>query len=170
MVFCVGNDPLGISRERGLYSMLHKHSQRSTGESISQSVPGLKAKASPPPTTTMIFTHTYTHGHACKLHICSKAYRRMLPHTHTHTQGWPLSPSHTQLSSVPSLCLFMATPVLIPSHSISITSANSPSSSARTVFLLPLRLHLYPLSVSYVSFNQYLGLYNKRLHIQINTK
>lgn len=148
MAFCVGDGPPGISQERGLYSTLHKHSQRSTGESSSQSVPGLKAKASPPPRHNDD-PHTHTHGHACKLHICSKAYRKMLPHTraHTHAQVWPLSPSHTQLSSVPSLCLFMATPVLIPSHSISITSANSPSSPARTVFLLPFRLHLHPLSV-----------------------
>ena len=146
-VFCVGDDPLGISRERGLYSMLHKHSQRSTGESTSQSVPGLKAKASPPPITMMILTHTHTD---MGMHVSYTYAQRHIgecfhTHTHTHTQGLPLSPSHTQLSSVPSLCLFMATPVLIPSHSISITSANSPSSSARTVFLLPSRLHLCPL-------------------------
>ncbi len=160
MVFCVGDDPPGIPRERGLYSMQHKHSQHSTGESTSQSVPGRKVKASPPPITTMILTHSHTHGHghACKLHICSKAYRRMLPHTHTYAQSWPLSPSHTQLSSVPSLCLFMATPVLILSHSISITSANSLSSSTRTVFLLPLCLHLYPLSVFFCLLEAVFGV------------
>lgn len=38
MVFCVGDDPTGIPRERGLYLMQHKHSQHSAGENTSQSV------------------------------------------------------------------------------------------------------------------------------------
>lgn len=64
MAFCVGDDPPGIPPERGLYFTQHKHSQRSTGESTSQSVPGLKAKASPPPITTTILTHTDMGMHA----------------------------------------------------------------------------------------------------------
>jgi len=92
MVFCVGDDPPGISRERGLYSMLHKHSQRSTGESTSQSVPGLKAKASPPPTNTMI-SHTHTHMDVGMRASYTYAQRHigecfhLHTHTHTHTHS-----------------------------------------------------------------------------------
>lgn len=92
MVFCVGDDPPGIPRERGLYSTQHKHSQRSTGESTSQSVPGLKAKVSPPPITTTILTHTQRHirtqGHG---HACTYAQRHIEEcfhiHTHMHRVG-----------------------------------------------------------------------------------
>lgn len=149
MVFCVGDGLLGIPREQDLYSMQHKHCQLSTGRSTSQSVRELKREYIPSPTTEMILTHAHTtlthihrHRHAYKPHVCSKAHTREPPHT--NVERWPLSPSHTQLSSMPSPCLFVATPVLIPSHSISITSANSPSSPARTVFLLPFMLSLVP--------------------------
>lgn len=87
-------------------------------------------------------THKCT-GHACKPHTYAQRHIRECFYTHTHAEGWPLSPSHTQLSSVPSICLFLATPVLIASHSISITSANCAHSSARTVFLRPLLMHLF---------------------------
>ena len=120
-------------------------------------------------------THRLTHMGMCASYTYALRHIGECFHTHTHAhaQGWPLSPSHTQLSSVPSLCLFMATPALIPSLSISITSANSLSSPGRTVFLLPFMLALEP-SVSCfflsVSFNQCLGLYNNRLRIQVNMK
>lgn len=91
MLFCVGDSPPGIPQ--CLYSMLHKHSQRSTGESTSQSVPGLKARLPLPHHNDDPHTNTDTqngHGHACKLNICSKAYRRMLPHTQMHRVGFSL--------------------------------------------------------------------------------
>lgn len=93
-----------------------------------QSVPGLKREGFPSPITKTILTHGQ--------HVHLKAYRRRL--SHRHAQGRRISSSHTLLSSVPSLCLFMMTPALIPSHSLSITSANSLSSLAETVFLLSL--------------------------------
>lgn len=84
MVFCVGDGPLGIPRERGLYSMQHKHSQSSTGESTSQSVPGLIAKASPPPITMMILTHTWTRACMQATHMLEG--KRECFHTHTCTR------------------------------------------------------------------------------------
>lgn len=143
VVFCVGDSLLGIPREQSLYSMQHKHKQLFREESTSQSVPGLKREGFPSPITKTIRTHT--HGQ----HVHLKAYRRRL--SHRHAQGRRISSSHTLLSSVPSLCLFMMTPALIPSHSLSITSANSLSSLAETVFLLSLCFSFFP-----VSFNWFL--------------
>lgn len=51
-----------------------------------QSVPGLKAKSSPPPSQQCCSpTCGHGHGHACKLHICSNAYKIMLLHTQACT-------------------------------------------------------------------------------------
>lgn len=62
MVFCVRWQSLGALWLQGLYFMQYKHSQQTTRERTSQSVPGLKMKASPPPSQWWwSYTHTHTH-------------------------------------------------------------------------------------------------------------
>ena len=95
---------MGISRKQGLYSMQHKHSQRSTGKSTSQSVPGLIVEASPPPITTMILTHTHTHTSTW---ACMRATHMLEGigecfHTHTYTGLASFSFTHSiVLSALP---------------------------------------------------------------------
>lgn len=98
--------------------------QKNTKQSV------IRLKLSPPP--SQAHAHTYTHSmHAT--HTSAQRHVREHFHTQAHTrvQVWPASPSSTHL---PSLCLFMVSLILIPSHSISFTSASSLHSFATTVF------------------------------------
>lgn len=80
MVFCVGDDPLGILQQRGLYSIQHKHSQHSTGESTSQ-FQGLK-RGLPLPHDN---DDSHTHMHAS--YTYAQRDIRECFHTHAHRVG-----------------------------------------------------------------------------------
>lgn len=106
---------LGIIWQWGLYLMQHTHRKRSSVTIKNKNKKQLvrRLKLSPPPSQT--HTQTHTHQHACNTHLLKGIWEN----TSTH---------------LPSLCLFMVSLVLIPSHSISFTSASSLYSFATTVF------------------------------------
>lgn len=99
-------------RERSVFSssLQRKTSQCSTGESTSQSVPGLKVKTSPPPSqrwSSHTNTHTHGQGHACTQHMCSRAYTVYMGNACTHTCPGLVSLSLTRSFAPSALPLFI---------------------------------------------------------------
>lgn len=133
----------------------------------------------PSPITTMILTHTHTHrqGHARKLHICSKAYKRMLPHTHTHasTHRVGLFLLHTLTCPQCPPSVYSWRPRCWYHLILSQLHQPTPYTPQQELFFFFPYTCTCVLSVFFVSFNQYLGLYHSRypnkykINIHMNT-
>lgn len=118
------DDHLGIIWQWGLYLMQQTHRKESSVTKTKQKLKKVSHKTEDfPSPITMVLILKHTQTPACMQHTSAQWHMREHFHTQAHTRAWPVSPLSTHS---PSLCLFMATLALIPSHSISITSANSP--------------------------------------------